>query len=130
MMVSAAIGYLQVLSLMSLHRTPFASSNRCDTIERFGTKQLSEVLQPAAELADGGWPVSLFTSVFWRKWEQQLLAGGPHGGDLLVEGIRGPREGEIMRNPKMGDTLRELMSECGGGALCARCGNTVDVKSS
>jgi len=85
---------------------PGAAAGWVDTMERFGSMDMGKVLEPAIELADGGFPVAPISSRSWRAGAERLRSG-PHGGEMLING-RGPNEGEIMRNPTLARTFREL----------------------
>lgn len=81
--------------------------NGWDTILReYGTMPLSEVLQPAIEYAEEGYAV---TDVIAYQWSNDLgkLARYPSGQEFLLDG-RAPREGEVIRLPNLGRTLRAV----------------------
>ena len=100
---------------LSVHTVtvPGAAAGWVDTVERFGTMEMGEVLAPAIELAEQGFPVSPITA---RSWGQQVprLKRGPHSDELLIDG-RAPRAGELMRNPTLARTFRELAEHGKGG---------------
>ncbi|MFH2112093.1 MAG: gamma-glutamyltransferase [Candidatus Bathyarchaeota archaeon] len=107
------IEYLADKGITSLPRfsvhtvtVPGAAAGWADTIDRFGTMPLQQVLAPATELAEKGFPVSPITARAWDRGIPQLR-NGPHGDELLIGG-RAPRAGEIMRNPNLARTFREL----------------------
>lgn len=60
-----------------------------------------QVLEPAIELAEGGFPVSKVTAHLWKAGVPQLLGGGLHGADMLINGTRAPLPGEIFTNPHL-----------------------------
>eukprot|EP00850_Spirogloea_muscicola_P001341 SM000005S17138 [mRNA] locus=s5:336226:339832:- [translate_table: standard] len=90
---------------------PGAAAAWADIVEKYGHLSLAEVLQPAIELAEGGYPVSPVTAAQWELGIPQLLQGGPHAGDMLYEGTRAPRPGEVMRLPLLAKTFRALAAE-------------------
>jgi gamma-glutamyltranspeptidase/glutathione hydrolase len=51
---------------------PGAPAAWLDTLERFGTKSASEVLQGAIDLAEGGFPVQPIAAHFWEKGSHLL----------------------------------------------------------
>ncbi|CAI5509132.1 unnamed protein product [Closterium sp. Naga37s-1] len=116
----ATLGFSPAHPLPPFHpltvTVPGAAACWADAIQRFGSRHVSlrEALEPAVQLAEGGWPVPPLTAGQWERGVEQLKQGGPHGGELLVDGERAPRAGEVMRNPGMGNTLRLL-----GGTLTA-----------
>jgi len=75
-------------------------------VARFGTMSLSQVLQPAIELAEGGFPVyealheSLATNL--QKYTERY----PTTGEVYCPGGRAPEVGEILRNPDWANVLR------------------------
>ena len=93
---------------LSIHTitVPGAAAGWVDTIERFGTRDIVDVLTPAIELAEGGFPVAPFTAMAWKRSEQ-LIKKGPYGEEMLLNG-EAPKEGEIMKNPTLAQTFRTL----------------------
>jgi len=66
--------------------------------KRFGTLQLGDVLEPAVKLAADGFPVSEMAASWWTAGAERQLSLHRHGSELMIDG-RGPRPGEIFRNP-------------------------------
>jgi gamma-glutamyltranspeptidase/glutathione hydrolase len=83
-------------------------------LDSHGTMPLSEVLKPAIQYAEDGFPVSDMIS---HQWAGQVskLAKFPSGQEMLLNG-RAPRHGEVMRLPTLGRTLRAI-AEGGSGAF-------------
>ncbi len=98
-------GMLYPISIHSI-TVPGAAAGWVDTVEKFGTMSLKEVLAPAIELAEKGFPVAPFTAMAWKRSEQ-LIKKGPYGDEILLNG-EAPKEGEIMKNPTLGKTFRTL----------------------
>ena len=71
-----------------------------------GTMPLSELLKPAIQYAEEGFPVSDIISFQWSK-QQDKLARLPSGQEWLRDG-RPPAHGEVMRVPTLGRTLRTI----------------------
>ncbi|XP_035268015.1 glutathione hydrolase-like YwrD proenzyme isoform X1 [Anguilla rostrata] len=89
---------------------PGAAAGWCDTIQLFGSKKLTlgEVLEPAAELAERGFPVAEVTAHHWAKWSKALEdAGKALGGNFLINN-RPPKHGQLFANPALARTYREL----------------------
>ena len=82
---------------------PGACAGWCDLIERHGRLPMAAILAPAIRLAEEGFPVAPVTSYWWRAAEG-LLRQAPGGPELLIDG-RGPRPGEVFRNPGLARTL-------------------------
>jgi gamma-glutamyltranspeptidase / glutathione hydrolase len=73
---------------------------------------LADILAPAIELAEQGFPVSPVTAHHWKMLLPQLQRGSPHGAELMVEGSRAPRCGEVFRNPGLAGILRRIGKLC------------------
>lgn len=86
---------------------PGAVAGWVDAVEKFGTLTIGEVLTPAIELAEGGFPVSPITARAWSSGVP-FLKTGPYGDELLLNG-RAPGAGEIMKNPTLAHSLRGVV---------------------
>lgn len=86
---------------------PGACAGWCDLIERHGVFAMGDILSPAIRLAEEGFPVAPLTSYFWGRGAERQLKTAPNGRELTIEG-RGPRAGEIFRNPGLARTLRAI----------------------
>ena len=75
-------------------------------LQAYGSMSLSQVLEPALEYAEQGYPVS---EVIAHQWAQNLpkLSHLPSGKELMLNG-RAPRKGEIIRLPQLAETLRAI----------------------
>lgn len=89
---------------------PGACAGWCDLLDRYGRLPLSEVLAPAIRLAEEGFPVAPLTAHFWQRAAENQLRQALNGSELTIAG-RGPRPGEIFRNPGLARTLRRLAEE-------------------
>ena len=95
---------------------PGAAAGWEDFLSRHGSGRLTfaELLEPAAELAEGGFPVAPITAHHWSLGVDRLIKRWfPEGEEvpLTVDGKRGPRPGEVFRNPDMARVLRSLGSK-------------------
>jgi gamma-glutamyltranspeptidase/glutathione hydrolase len=86
---------------------PGACAGWCDMVERFGCLPLSTLLAPAIRLAEEGFPVAPITAYQWARAAEQQLRQALGGQELTIAG-RGPRPGEIFRNPGLAGTLRTV----------------------
>ncbi|CAG8557837.1 8423_t:CDS:2 [Cetraspora pellucida] len=88
---------------------PGTAAGWVDTIDWFGSGnfKLAEILQPAIDLAENGYPVSEISAWIWKDYENDLINASTNGCDMLIDG-RAPRCGEIMRMPNLARTFREL----------------------
>ena len=84
---------------------------QADTVERHGRLTLAEVLQPAIDLAEGGFPVHEVAAHYWAAGASRLL-DNEHGKDMLLNG-RAPTAGEVMVLPHLANTFKLL------GAICS-----------
>lgn len=95
---------------------PGAAAGWVDCVERFGSGKLSleEILAPAVDLAENGFPVSELSATFWAESESALRKASPNGHEMLKkdssakDGCRAPRAGEIMKNPTIANTFKLL----------------------
>ncbi|CAG8582312.1 23337_t:CDS:10 [Cetraspora pellucida] len=88
---------------------PGTAAGWVDTIDWFGSGnfKLAEILQPAIDLAENGYPVSEISAWIWKDCENDLINASTNGCDMLIDG-RAPRCGEIMKMPNLARTFREL----------------------
>ena len=127
-------GEIGKIPMTSVHAvtTPGAAAAWVDVVERFGGGKLSleQILTPAIELAEEGFPVSELSSTFvstfrqtpsayadyvqWREGEQQLRDASPNYAELMrvddaaSDGCRAPRPGEIIKNTCLASVFRRL----------------------
>lgn len=84
---------------------PGACAGWCDLIGRHGSLSLSEILTPALQLAEKGFPVSPLTSYSWSRGVDMQLKSSLNGHELTIDG-RAPKAGEIFRNPGLAETFK------------------------
>lgn len=98
---------------------PGAAAGWVDTVERFGSGKvtLEQILAPAIELGEKGFPVAEGVAYWWDKSETQIRKASPNGGEMLKkdpsaqDGVRSPKAGEIMKNPNLAKTFRAVAAE-------------------
>ncbi|PVU91428.1 hypothetical protein BB561_004395 [Smittium simulii] len=92
---------------------PGAAAGWVDTIENFGSGKysLSQLLEPAIEYAQDGYPVSEIVAQNWASQLDELKAASPNYHEVTVDGNRGPNQGEIFKNPTYADTLKRLAKD-------------------
>ncbi|XP_067395250.1 glutathione hydrolase-like YwrD proenzyme isoform X1 [Emydura macquarii macquarii] len=89
---------------------PGAAAGWCDAVSLYGSKKLSmgQILQPAIQLAEKGFPVSEITAYHWKRGAHLLQAPeNKHGNELLIHG-EAPHHGEVFCNPFLANTFKEL----------------------
>ncbi|KAH0624068.1 hypothetical protein JD844_007398 [Phrynosoma platyrhinos] len=89
---------------------PGAAAGWYDAIALYGSQKLSmrQILQPAIEMAEKGFPVSEVTSYHWKSGAHTLQTpGNLHGKDLLIDG-EAPDHGQVFCNPFLANTFKEL----------------------
>ncbi|KAI1499900.1 nucleophile aminohydrolase [Biscogniauxia marginata] len=107
---------------------PGAAAGWCDAVARFGSGKLdmAQILAPAIELGEKGFPVSEGVAFFWERSEPQIRRASPNFREILKadpnapDGVRAPRAGEIMRNPTLAATFRALATEGKKGFYAGR----------
>ncbi|KAI9710706.1 MAG: hypothetical protein M1820_002539 [Bogoriella megaspora] len=110
------------IPLTSVHAVtvPGAAAGWVDCIEKFGSGKLSmkQILAPAMEMGESGFPVSEIAGYYWNRSESLLRNASPNFAEMLKkdpkakDGCRAPKPGELMYNPNLANTLR-LLAEHG-----------------
>ena len=85
-------------------------------LQHGGRMSLRDVLAPAIELAENGFPVAPQTAAVWSASEKALAANPESAKTWLLPGNRAPRPGELFRCPQLAETLRAV-SEGGRDAF-------------
>jgi gamma-glutamyltranspeptidase/glutathione hydrolase len=79
-----------------------------DTLrKRFGSMKLAEILKPAIDYAENGFPVTEVIGGSWRGAEK-ALARYPDAAKTYLRNGKAPRAGELFKNPFLARTYREL----------------------
>ncbi|HSK88192.1 MAG TPA: gamma-glutamyltransferase, partial [Anaerolineales bacterium] len=94
---------------------PGACAGWFDLIERHGSLSMPEIIAPAIRLARDGFPVAPITAHAWQRGAQNQLKSASNGHELTIDG-RGPRAGEIFRNPNLARTF-EMIAHGGRSAF-------------
>ena len=76
-------------------------------LDRFGKKKMDEVLAPAIEIAQNGYPVTEWIALHFAADIDLLRANKNAAHTYLISG-RAPRVGEVLRNPDLAWSLREI----------------------
>lgn len=72
--------------------------------KKFGNLPMDELLAPAIQLAENGFPVSPITSYFWAAGAKSQLGRALNGNQMLTNGIA-PKAGQIFKNPGLAKTF-------------------------
>jgi gamma-glutamyltranspeptidase/glutathione hydrolase len=83
-----------------------------DLVQRFGTRPLGDLLQPAIDFAEHGFPVSEIIAADWKSSEKNLARWPDSAKTFLIDG-RAPAVGEMFRNSRLAATYRAIAA--GGG---------------
>ncbi|MGN6135630.1 MAG: gamma-glutamyltransferase, partial [Aureliella sp.] len=79
-----------------------------DLHQRYGRLPWKRLFEPAIELAENGFPVASVIASYWKGAEKSLRETDEARQAFLLDGQRAPREGELMRNPRLAATLRRI----------------------
>ena len=81
-----------------------------DLHRRFGKLPLAEILQPAIELAEGGFAVAPLIAAYWASAAERLSQHHDTASTYLMDG-QPPRPGQVFRNPRLAATYRQLITD-------------------
>ena len=73
---------------------------------KFGKLPMNEVLQPAIDYANDGFPLSELIAYYWGR--SRGLGRFPGFADTFLPDGKAPKEGTIFRNPKLASTLKTI----------------------
>lgn len=90
---------------------PGALSGWAALLEEYGTLTLGQALQPAMEIAQGGFPVTPIIARQWRGTESVLARDPGASATFLLDGRRAPEAGEWFRNPDIAATFGQIARE-------------------
>ena len=88
-----------------------------------GTLTLSELLEPAAILAEDGFPVGPITAYHWSEGAQTMLYAHAQPGEhpLAIQ----PTVGQLVKNPDLAQVLRELGQDGPDAFYSGRIGQAI-----
>ena len=75
--------------------------------EKYGSKKFADLLRPAIDYAENGFPVMEKTAEDWAAEVEKLKRNSAASANYLIDG-RPPRAGEIFRERNLSKTLRTL----------------------
>jgi gamma-glutamyltranspeptidase / glutathione hydrolase len=76
-------------------------------LDRFGKKKMNEVLAPAIQIAEDGYPVTEWIAQHFTA-DVDLLRGNESAAKTFLISGRAPRLGEVLRNPDLAWSLRQI----------------------
>ncbi len=76
-----------------------------DLVSHHGRLTLAQVLAPAIELAEDGFPIGPITA---QQWTNGFLQGAEAFRVLKPKDGKGPQAGDVLRNPDLAETFRTL----------------------
>jgi len=76
-------------------------------LDRFGKKKMSDVLAPAIQIAEDGYPVTEWIALHFAA-NVDLLHDNQEAARIFLISDRAPRVGEVMRNPDLAWSLRQI----------------------
>ncbi len=86
---------------------PAAADAWLTALDRYGTMSFAEVIEPAVELADRGFPVYSFLHD-QIKTHQQALSKWPSSAKVFLPQGRVPQVGEVLKQKDLADTLKKM----------------------
>ena len=81
-------------------------------LNKYGTKGLDEVLQPAIRFAEDGWPVHSRVASDWAKLEGKLQKTG---AEAFLPNGAAPQAGDMFVQKPLADTLRTIAAKGSAG---------------
>ena len=112
---------------------PGAAAGWVDSVEKFGSGKVSmmDILTPAIELGEKGFPVSELSAAFWGASEKHIRNASPNFREMLKRDAkaenyaRAPKAGEIMKNPTLAKTFRALAEQGKAGFYTGRIAKAI-----
>ncbi|EOO02415.1 putative gamma-glutamyltranspeptidase protein [Phaeoacremonium minimum UCRPA7] len=128
----SAGGKIPITSPLSI-TVPGAPAGWVDAFEKFGSGRLSleQVLMPAIELGEQGFPVSEISARMWQNGEAELKQASPNFQEMLKyddkaeNSARAPMAGEILKNPTLAQSFRTLATEGKKGFYTGRIAQAI-----
>ncbi|MBU8878599.1 gamma-glutamyltransferase [Bacillus sp. FJAT-29790] len=104
--LSQGYSKMPLTGILSL-TTPGTVDGWAEILEKHGTMTFAEVLQPAIEYAEKGFPVTEIIATQWKRSESLLKQNKEASEYYLING-KAPREGDIFKIPQLADTLNAI----------------------
>ncbi|SHF99725.1 gamma-glutamyltransferase 2. Threonine peptidase. MEROPS family T03 [Microbulbifer donghaiensis] len=75
--------------------------------KKFGRLPMTDILAPAIDYAERGFPVTQLVAYYWNR-SAPLLDKYPGFRETYLPGGRAPQEGDLFRNPRLAKTYRQI----------------------
>ena len=105
-------------------------------LREFGRLSLKDVLEPAIELAEGGYPVYERMAVSIAGCARRYREEWPSSAEVFLPGGNPPEVDQIIKQPALANTFRRLVNAeqaciaaCGGGGGAAGAGSAANGKN-
>ncbi len=89
---------------------PGALDGWCTLLDKYSNMGLAQVLAPAIDLAERGFPVTEITAHQWQMNSAKLLANASAARTYLIDG-RAPEPGEIFVQPDLARTFKKIAKQ-------------------
>ena len=86
---------------------PGALDGWCSLLDKYGTMSLAQVLSPAIELAERGFPVTEIIAHTWKRNRSVIQSNTSAVHTYLVAGME-PKPGEVFTQPDLARTLKKI----------------------
>ena len=102
------LGY-QEMPITGIHTVtvPGALDGWCLLLDKYGTMSLAQVLAPAIELAEHGFPVTEIIGHSWKMSSAKLQSNASAAHTYLMAG-RAPEPGEVFVQPDLARTFKKI----------------------
>ncbi len=77
---------------------------------KFGKLSMQEVLKPAINYAQNGFPVTELIAYYWQG-NSRYLQRFPNFKEIFMPGGKTPKKGEIFKNPYLAETLSKIAGQ-------------------
>ena len=104
---------------------PGAIAGWAALVDTYGSMELAEVLQPAIELAENGFPVTPIIAGQWAGLVDLLSEDPGATATYLIDGERAPRAGEWFTNPDLARSLRMIADQGPSAMYGGELGRTI-----
>lgn len=75
--------------------------------KKFGTMKMKEILQPAIDYANNGFPVTEVIAYYWQGGSKNLMKY-PGFNETFMPNGKAPQKGDIFKNPRLAKTFETI----------------------